>query len=444
MSNQNKGFDPLSSLFDAPPLDDDFLFDEEGDEQDPSSPPVNITDPVFSPPPGVSPQITEEIELNVHTEEQAFPQDTLASEALERSEPLTAAPPSADTMPSGHATEDAAQDATSPNIEVPLEEQARIARELAQKAMLRAKPPEPSEPTVTPEDQARIARELAQKAMQQASQAAPPPAAPVSRLEGLRARPHRGMTALEAARLAMAAEEAEEPSVTPEQQARIARDLAQKAMLRASFTAPSVTPEEQARIARDLAQKAMLRANSSETPVAPEEQVRIARALAERALSAAPVPEPDPEPPAPRTLSERAQRPMTALEAARVAAQQEEQQSERQRQRRVSKLTERVRQLVPASLPGLGKHKVANAIVTDERDVLVALWRAHRSRFLSEGRIERAVSAATVLHALEHCPTGMLIAAHVVTEVSDYLVWIDMKDDSLIAAFPDARAWFAS
>ena len=417
MSNQNKGFDPLSSLFDAPPLDDDFLFDEEGDEQDPSSPPVNITDPVFSPPPGVSPQITEEIELNVHTEEQAFPQDTLASEALERSEPLTAAPPSADTMPSGHATEDAAQDATSPNIEVPLEEQARIARELAQKAMLRARPPEPPEPTVTPEDQARIARELAQKAMQQASQAAPPPAAPVSRLEGLRARPHRGMTALEAARLAMAAEEAEEPAVTPEQQARIARDLAQKAMLRA---------------------------NSSETPVAPEEQVRIARALAERALSAAPVPEPDPEPPAPRTLSERAQRPMTALEAARVAAQQEEQQSERQRQRRVSKLTERVRQLVPASLPGLGKHKVANAIVTDEREVLVALWRAHRSRFLSEGRIERAVSAATVLHALEHCPTGMLIAAHVVTEVSDYLVWIDMKDDSLIAAFPDARAWFAS
>jgi hypothetical protein len=310
--------------------------------------------------------------------------------------------------------------------------------------MIRARQPEPPETTVTPEDQARIARELAQKAMQQASKAAPQPAEPVSRLEGLRARPHRGMTALEAARLALDAEEAEEPSVTPEQQAQIARDLAQKAMLRASFTAPSVTPEEQARIARDLAQKAMLRATSSEASVAPEEQVRIARALAERALSAAPEPEPAPEPPAPRTLSERAQRPMTALEAARVAAQQEEQQSERQRRRRVSKLTERVRQLVPASLPGLGKHKVANAIVTDERDVLVALWRAHRSRFLSEGRIERAVSAATVLHALEHCPTGMLIAAHVVTAVSDYLVWIDMNDDSLIAAFPDARAWFAS
>jgi hypothetical protein len=225
------------------------------------------------------------------------------------------------------------------------------------------------------------------------------------------------MTALEAARLAMAAEEADESSVTPQEQARIARELAQKAMLRAKFTAPSV---------------------------ALEEQVRIARALAERALSAAPEPEPAPEPPAPKTLSERAQRPLTALEAARVAAQQEEQQSERQRQRRVSKLTERVRHLVPASLPELGKHKVANAIVTDERDVLVALWRAHRSKFLSEGRIERAVSAATVLHALAHCPTGMLIAAHVVTDVSDYLVWIDMKDDSLIAAFPDARAWFAS
>ena len=34
------------------------------------------------------------------------------------------------------------------------------------------------------------------------------------------------------------------------------------------------------------------------------------------------------------------------------------------------------------------------------------------------------------------------MAAHVVTQASDYLVWLDLSGGSLVAAFADARAYF--
>ncbi|MFT4980081.1 MAG: hypothetical protein ACI8S6_005993, partial [Myxococcota bacterium] len=263
------------------------------------------------------------------------------------------------------------------------------------------------------------ARELAAKAIAKAAARA----APKSRLAGLEPRAKRPMTALEAARAAAAREEAD----------------------RAAAPA-TVSAEEQVRIARALAAKAMAKAAPLEAAVSAEEQVRIARALAAKALlQAEPAADLEPEPErVPKTLSDRAQRPVTALEAARAAVVVEEQQSERRRRRRVSKLTARVRRLVPERLPGLGPHTVANAILTDERELLSSLWRGHRAKFLSEGHIERAVGASTVLHALDTCPKGALIAAHVVTDASDYLVWLDMEEGTLLAAFSDARAWFAS
>ena len=49
-----------------------------------------------------------------------------------------------------------------------------------------------------------------------------------------------------------------------------------------------------------------------------------------------------------------------------------------------------------------------------------------------------------MLHALENTGKGGLVAAHVVTDASDYLLWMDLGSESLVAAFADARAWFAS
>ncbi|MFT4979598.1 MAG: hypothetical protein ACI8S6_005510, partial [Myxococcota bacterium] len=100
MSNQNRGFDPLSSLFEAPTAEDEFLFDDEyeDDELDHTDGHIDITDPIFAPPPGMPAMPTEEIMINVHTEEQPRPA------------------------------------AVSP------EEQARIARGLAAEAMVKAAP----------------------------------------------------------------------------------------------------------------------------------------------------------------------------------------------------------------------------------------------------------------------------------------------------------------
>lgn len=161
------------------------------------------------------------------------------------------------------------------------------------------------------------------------------------------------------------------------------------------------------------------------------------------------VPEPDPdEAPAPRygqrlsrveRLAARAVRPKNALEAAREAAQAESEAAERMSQT----LTDRVQALIEASLPGIGTVDVKAAKVADERDVLLALWKSHRSKFLGDGELERAVAAARVVDSLKHSPDGALLAAHAVTDASDYLVWIDLQNGGLVAAFADARSYFA-
>jgi hypothetical protein len=165
------------------------------------------------------------------------------------------------------------------------------------------------------------------------------------------------------------------------------------------------------------------------------------------ALNQLPVPETD-EAPAPRysqklsrleRLAARAVRPKSALEAARQAATAESAAKEQVCQT----LTEKIQVLIRASLPGVGDIDVKAAKVADEREVLIALWKAHRSKFLSDGELERAVAAYRVVDILRHAPPGALIAAHAVTVASDYLVWIDLQSGGLVAAFSDARAYFS-
>ena len=138
-------------------------------------------------------------------------------------------------------------------------------------------------------------------------------------------------------------------------------------------------------------------------------------------------------------LAARAVRPKAALEAAREAVEAENVAESRASQT----LTDRIQVLIEASLPGVGDLDVKAAKVADEREVLSALWKSHRSKFLSDGELERAVAAARVVDSLKHAPNGALVAAHAVTAASDYLVWIDLQNGSLVAAFADARAYFA-
>lgn len=95
-------------------------------------------------------------------------------------------------------------------------------------------------------------------------------------------------------------------------------------------------------------------------------------------------------------------------------------------------------------LPNVGSVYIAKALVLDDRGVLTALWRAHRARFLSTGDLAGATAVNAVLRAVASVGAGQLAVAHAVTDKSDWLVWVDLSSSSLIAAFKDARAWFAN
>lgn len=110
---------------------------------------------------------------------------------------------------------------------------------------------------------------------------------------------------------------------------------------------------------------------------------------------------------------------------------------------REDQLADMIAGIVTAASPELGAVYVANAILMDERVVLAGLWRAHRAKFAATGDLAGAVACGAVLRALTTVPIGQLVAAHAVTDKSDWLVWVDLVSGSPLAAFRDARAWFA-
>ncbi|MBM4393144.1 MAG: hypothetical protein FJ090_18625 [Deltaproteobacteria bacterium] len=105
-------------------------------------------------------------------------------------------------------------------------------------------------------------------------------------------------------------------------------------------------------------------------------------------------------------------------------------------------LTDVVSAQIAAVVPEVGAVYIANAVVVDDRAVLTALWKAHRARFANQADIAAAAACSTVLRALGSVAPGQLAVAHVVTDKSDWLVWIDL-DCGPLAAFNDARALFA-
>ncbi|MDP6932302.1 MAG: hypothetical protein QGG40_05265 [Myxococcota bacterium] len=152
-------------------------------------------------------------------------------------------------------------------------------------------------------------------------------------------------------------------------------------------------------------------------------------------------------------LAARAVRPRSALEAARLAVAEAEAHSSRPPRSPAAgnadtsgaglDLMMQVAKILPVWLPSIGDVRIVNALALDERRVLKALWKAHREKFSAQGEIERAVATAAVLYALDRTPAGRLVAAHVETRASDYLLWFDLQTETLVAAFADARSYFA-
>jgi homoserine acetyltransferase len=140
-------------------------------------------------------------------------------------------------------------------------------------------------------------------------------------------------------------------------------------------------------------------------------------------------------------LAQRAAKPVSALEAARNAAAAEARQRQEVQQKQANALPRQVEKLLSRKLPGVQRLEVVNALIMDDREVLKALWKAHRTRMAQHGVLGMVVAATSVLRALEAVPKGQLVAAIAATEISEFLVWVDIGSEATIAAFPDARTW---
>lgn len=98
--------------------------------------------------------------------------------------------------------------------------------------------------------------------------------------------------------------------------------------------------------------------------------------------------------------------------------------------------------LLATRLPG-AQLAVATAMYADERKLLTVLWKAHRGRFLAAGDLDHALAADAVLIAASNLGPRELLAATVSTVKGDWLLWMDLRQHQVIAAFANARAWMA-
>ena len=243
---------------------------------------------------------------------------------------------------------------------------------------------------------------------------------------------------------AAAPEAPAEPSVADK--LALARSLAQAAMARAKGAivepppkpapppAPPAAPEvDKAALAKALAKAAIARAKANPAPAPPPAAAPV---VAAPVAAAAP-------PPKKAGLASRAQRPMSALEAAQAAADSERRRKAAEQIHAVRDLAVQVAGLLRRQLPSASKLEIVNALVLDERTTLRALWKGHRAKFAAQGALDQVVATTNVLRALDAVAEGQLVASIVETETTEYLVWVDLGSQATIAAFSNARSWYA-
>jgi hypothetical protein len=156
-------------------------------------------------------------------------------------------------------------------------------------------------------------------------------------------------------------------------------------------------------------------------------------------------------------LADRAVRPKPALEAARDAADREAAAPARSSNAAPAVPasvapfagTDVVRAAIAKDLGGAGQifvletHEVSAGPIAHgesgalDREILRALWRGHRAKFLADGNLERAATAAVVVQALER--RGSLAVARVVARGRDHLAFVDVEAQHVIACLADAQ-----
>jgi len=162
----------------------------------------------------------------------------------------------------------------------------------------------------------------------------------------------------------------------------------------------------------------------------------LAKALAQAAMKQRPPAESRAE-----ELAARSKKPMSAKAALKAAAKAEAEKRKARLSRRMNKLPRKVGRVLGRLLAGGEELDVQNALVMDDRRVLKALWKAHRSRMASEGQVDGVVATTNIIRALDAVAPGQLVAAIVSSPKSDFLVWVDLGSEATIAALPNARSW---
>jgi hypothetical protein len=231
----------------------------------------------------------------------------------------------------------------------------------------------------------------------------------------------------------------EEPARPQVDKAALAKALARAAMAKAAAAAPKETASEtrKAHGVKTAGLRKAQQAQARRIPPPPEDEE----------ASAPPAKKKKGRPTSKSRvagLAARARRPKSALEAAREAAKAEDAKAEEAQVARLLELPLRVQGILRRQLTGMSKVEVANALVMSDRPLLRALWKGHRARFVGSGQLSEVVATTNVIRALGAVPAGQLVAAIVETTESEYLVWVDVGSEAVIAAFPDARAWYAS
>jgi len=158
------------------------------------------------------------------------------------------------------------------------------------------------------------------------------------------------------------------------------------------------------------------------------------------------------------SILDRAVRPKSALDAAREAAEREASAGRviatAARTSEATGSSDVVRAAIARDLGGAGQifvletHEVSPGPLARaqpgvlDREILRALWRGHRAKFLSDGNLERAATATIVVSALEQ--KGSLAVARVVARGRDHLAFVDVDSRRVIACLADAYALAAA
>ena len=179
-------------------------------------------------------------------------------------------------------------------------------------------------------------------------------------------------------------------------------------------------------------------------------QEALAKALAQKVFAKPTAPQKPAAESSVREMLERSGgKPMSAMEAALEAAKREKQAKQQptgadaqtvERNHSVMRPQQKknaIAKMLAQLFPKFKGIRVIHATEITQREMMGFLWKAHRSKFINDGRLETVIEIDKVLRALKN--SHQLLTATVTTRYSDYLLWIEMSSQQIIAIFPDAK-----